>query len=77
MCTELMKLVDWVLEILPEIEAARPGSPEGREALCNLNIGKMKAELLLQYCRDSSKLYLVSISSEKLTVMLSTFWDPQ
>ena len=64
MCTELMKLVDRVSEILPEIEAARPGSPEGREALCNLNNGKMKAELLLQYCRESSKLYLVSISSE-------------
>ncbi|XP_022979006.1 U-box domain-containing protein 5-like [Cucurbita maxima] len=58
MCTELMKLVDRVLEILPEIEAARPGSPEGREALCNLNIGMKKAELVLQYCRDSSKLYL-------------------
>ncbi|XP_023533238.1 U-box domain-containing protein 5-like [Cucurbita pepo subsp. pepo] len=58
MCTELMKLVDRVLEVLPEIEAARPGSPEGREALCNLNIGMKKAELVLQYCRDSSKLYL-------------------
>lgn len=69
MCTELMKLVDRVLEVLPEIEAARPGSPEGREALCNLNIGMKKAELVLQYCRDSSKLYLVSITSEKQTCL--------
>lgn len=65
MCTELMKLVDRVSEILPEIEAARPGSPEGRQALCNLNDGKMKAELLLQYCRDSSKLYL-ALTGDKI-----------
>ncbi|XP_022136490.1 U-box domain-containing protein 5 isoform X2 [Momordica charantia] len=58
MCTELMELVGRVSKILPAIEAARPGSPEGREALCDLNNGIEKAGLLLQYCRESSKLYL-------------------
>lgn len=73
MCTELMELVGRVSKILPAIEAARPGSPEGREALCDLNNGIEKAGLLLQYCRESSKLYLVGISSEKQTFMWSTF----
>lgn len=68
-----MELVGRISKILPEIEAARPGSPEGREALCDLNSGIEKAGLLLQYCQESSKLYLVSVSSQKHTFMWSKF----
>ncbi|KAL3527113.1 hypothetical protein ACH5RR_011769 [Cinchona calisaya] len=57
MCTELIKLVDNVSKILPETEAARPRST-GITNLCSLKTTIYKAKLLLQHCRDSSKLYL-------------------
>ncbi|XP_061342351.1 U-box domain-containing protein 5-like [Gastrolobium bilobum] len=58
MCVELMKLVDRILRIFPNIEAARPRSTSGIESLCLLNNAIDKAKLLLQYCSDCSKLYL-------------------
>ncbi|KAF8018287.1 hypothetical protein BT93_H3247 [Corymbia citriodora subsp. variegata] len=58
LCVELMKLVDKVSIILPEIEATRPRCSAGLEALCLLNRGIEKAHLLLQHCGESSKLYL-------------------
>ncbi|KAK3017153.1 hypothetical protein RJ639_007828 [Escallonia herrerae] len=58
MCTELMKLVDRVGKIFPDIEAARPRCSSGIQALCLLNGGMEKAKLLIQYCSESSKLYL-------------------
>ncbi|KAK8481300.1 hypothetical protein V6N13_044056 [Hibiscus sabdariffa] len=58
MCTELRKLVDRILRIFPEIEAARPRCSSGIKALCSLNNAIEKAKLLLQYCSESSKLYL-------------------
>lgn len=61
MCTELRKFVDRILEIFPEIEAARPRCSSGIKALCSLNNALERARLLLQYCNESSKLYLVCI----------------
>ncbi|TKY55830.1 U-box domain-containing protein 5 [Spatholobus suberectus] len=58
MCTELRKLVDRILRIFPRIEAARPRSTLGIEALCLLNKAVDKAKQLLLYCSESSKLYL-------------------
>ncbi|CAN6680349.1 unnamed protein product [Malus baccata var. baccata] len=58
MCTELLRLVDRISRILPEIEAARPRCSTGIQALCLLNRGMEKAKLLLQNCSESSKLYL-------------------
>ncbi|KAI4314838.1 hypothetical protein L6164_027706 [Bauhinia variegata] len=58
MCTELMKLVDRISRILPDIEAARPRCSSGIQALCLLNSAIDKAKLLLQYCCESTKLYL-------------------
>lgn len=58
MCSELMRLVDEVVNIFPEIEAARPRCSSGLQALCSLNIAIEKAKLLLLYCSESSKLYL-------------------
>ncbi|KAF2577215.1 hypothetical protein F2Q68_00006097 [Brassica cretica] len=51
----LKKLVDRVMKIFPEIEAARPGSST---AIQTLNKALEKAKLLLQYCSESSKLYM-------------------
>ncbi|KAJ7953016.1 RING-type E3 ubiquitin transferase [Quillaja saponaria] len=58
MCTELMKLVDSVSRILPNIEAARPRCSSGLQSLCLLNQTLDKAKLHLQYCCESSRLYL-------------------
>ncbi|CAN6817898.1 unnamed protein product [Brassica oleracea] len=55
MCLALKKLVDRVMKIFPEIEAARPGSST---AIQTLNKALEKAKLLLQYCSESSKLYM-------------------
>ncbi|CAK7339585.1 unnamed protein product [Dovyalis caffra] len=57
-CTELLKLVDRVSKIFPEIEAARPRCSSGIQALCLLNNALEKAKQHLQYCCESSKLYL-------------------
>lgn len=58
MCLELNNLVDRVMSIFPDIENARPGSSSGIQTLCLLNKGLVKAKLLLQYCSESSKLYM-------------------
>ncbi|XP_031255047.1 U-box domain-containing protein 5 isoform X1 [Pistacia vera] len=58
MCTELMKLVERTANIFPQIEAARPRCSSGIQALCLLNNAIEKAKLILQYCSESSKLYL-------------------
>ncbi|KAG4179251.1 hypothetical protein ERO13_A10G095500v2 [Gossypium hirsutum] len=58
MCTELRKFVDRIMNIFPEIEAARPRCSLGIKALCSLNSAIERAKLLLQYCSESSKLYL-------------------
>ncbi|XVF62046.1 hypothetical protein PTKIN_Ptkin08bG0185700 [Pterospermum kingtungense] len=58
MCTELRKLVERIIRIFPEIESARPRCSSGIKALCSLNSAIDKAKLLLQYCSESSKLYL-------------------
>ncbi|KAE8707733.1 hypothetical protein F3Y22_tig00110377pilonHSYRG00299 [Hibiscus syriacus] len=58
MFMELRKSVDRILRIFPEIEAARPRCSSGIKALCSLNNAIEKAKLLLQYCSESSKLYL-------------------
>ncbi|CAN6825326.1 unnamed protein product [Brassica oleracea] len=57
-CLALKNLVDRVMKIFPEIEAARPGSTTGIQTLCLLNKALEKAKLLLQYCSESSKLYM-------------------
>ncbi|KAL1541855.1 U-box domain-containing protein 5-like isoform X1 [Salvia divinorum] len=58
MCSELFKVVVRVSKNFPEIEAARPRCSSGIEALCLLNNGITKAKSLLQYCSESSVLYL-------------------
>lgn len=58
MCTELRKFVERIAKVFPEIEAARPGCSSGVQALCLLNNAIENAKSLLQYCSESSKLYL-------------------
>ncbi|KAE8662869.1 RAD-like 6 [Hibiscus syriacus] len=58
MCTELRTFVDRIVKIFPEIEEARPRCSVVIKALCSLNGVIERAKLLLQYCSESSKLYL-------------------
>ncbi|KAM0944246.1 putative U box domain, armadillo-like helical, Zinc finger, RING/FYVE/PHD-type [Dioscorea sansibarensis] len=57
-CHELMKVLDRIYCVLPEIELARPGCQSGIQELCSLNNAVEKAMLLLRHCTESSKLYL-------------------
>ncbi|XP_009405766.2 U-box domain-containing protein 45-like isoform X1 [Musa acuminata AAA Group] len=54
----LHTFVGKVLEIFPFIEAARPRSKSGIQALCSLHVALDKAKSLLQHCSECSKLYL-------------------
>ncbi|XP_027359749.1 U-box domain-containing protein 5-like isoform X2 [Abrus precatorius] len=65
MCIELMKLMDRISKIFPEIEAARPRCSSGIESLCLLNNAIGKAKLLLQHCSECSKLYL-AVTAESI-----------
>ncbi|KAK9749634.1 hypothetical protein RND81_02G139800 [Saponaria officinalis] len=56
-CKPLLRLVEKISCIIPEIEAARPGSSQGMQALCLLHKANDRAKELIQNC-DSSKLYL-------------------
>ncbi|XP_040370183.1 U-box domain-containing protein 5 isoform X2 [Rosa chinensis] len=58
MCIQLWKLVERISKIFPDIEAARPRCSTGIQALCMLNRAIEKAKQLVQYCSESSKLYL-------------------
>ncbi|KAM7251852.1 hypothetical protein ACFE04_023735 [Oxalis oulophora] len=58
MCKLLSDVYCQILTILPNLEAARPRSKSGLQALCSLHIALEKAKNVLQYCSESSKLYL-------------------
>ncbi|CAN6446698.1 unnamed protein product [Victoria cruziana] len=58
MCVELKRIVDRVILVLPSLESARPGFMSGIQSLCSLNLEIEKAKTLIQYCSESSKLYL-------------------
>lgn len=58
MCSVLSGIVCKILEIFPVLEAARPGSRSGIQALCAVHVALEKAKNLLQHCSDCSKLYL-------------------
>ncbi|KAI3747272.1 hypothetical protein L6452_09726 [Arctium lappa] len=58
MCTELMKLVDRIDKIFPEIEAARPRCSSGIQSLLLLITAIDKAKSLVRNCSESSNLYL-------------------
>lgn len=58
MCSSLIKVVERILRIRPQIEQSRPGSSYGIQSLCSLNTGLDKANSLFNHCADCSKLYL-------------------
>ncbi|KAL7610485.1 U-box domain-containing protein 45 [Lactuca sativa] len=58
MCTTLSFIYVKVLGIFPDLEAARPRSTSGIQALCSLHIALEKTKTILQHCAECSKLYL-------------------
>ncbi|VFQ93261.1 unnamed protein product [Cuscuta campestris] len=58
MCKSLYVVYAKVLGIFPELEAARPRSTTGIQALCALHIALEKIKNILQHCAECSKLYL-------------------
>lgn len=58
MCTQLLRLVDRISTIIPEIEAAKPRCSSGIKALSLLHEAVEKAKILVHKCCESSKLYL-------------------
>ncbi|KAK6160386.1 hypothetical protein DH2020_003767 [Rehmannia glutinosa] len=58
MCKSLCGVYVKVLAIFPDLEAARPRSTSGIQALCALHIALEKTKNILQHCAECSKLYL-------------------
>ncbi|XP_073147095.1 U-box domain-containing protein 6-like [Henckelia pumila] len=58
MCKSLRAVYAKVFAIFPNIEATRPRSTSGIQALCALHIALEKANAILQHCAECSKLYL-------------------
>ncbi|OWM76199.1 hypothetical protein CDL15_Pgr009845 [Punica granatum] len=58
MCKTLSIRYCKILAIFPELEAARPRSKSGIQALCLLHVALEKAKNVLQHCAECSKLYL-------------------
>ncbi|URE10153.1 U-box domain-containing protein [Musa troglodytarum] len=67
MCKQLSKIVYKVLGIFPVLEAARPRSKSGIQALCSVHVAIDKAKGLLQHCSECSKLYL-AITADSILV---------
>ncbi|KAL1828674.1 hypothetical protein DCAR_0207918 [Daucus carota subsp. sativus] len=58
MCKILSAIYGKVFAIFPDLEAARPRSTSGIQALCSLHIALEKTKNVLQHCAECSKLYL-------------------
>ncbi|KAL7586268.1 U-box domain-containing protein 45 [Lactuca sativa] len=58
MCKTLSLIYIKVLTVFPELEASRPRSTSGIQALCSLHIALEKTKTLLQHCTECSKIYL-------------------
>uniref|UniRef100_A0A7N0UWP8 RING-type E3 ubiquitin transferase n=1 Tax=Kalanchoe fedtschenkoi TaxID=63787 RepID=A0A7N0UWP8_KALFE len=58
MCQVLSSMYCKVFGIFPVIEAARPRSTSGIQALCSLHLALERAKSTLKHCSECSKLYL-------------------
>ncbi|KAJ3678151.1 hypothetical protein LUZ60_001954 [Juncus effusus] len=67
MYNTLHPIVCKVIGIFPLIEASRPRSKSGIQALCSLHVSLDRAKALLMHCADCSKLYL-AITSDSIIV---------
>ncbi|PON82818.1 Beta-catenin [Trema orientale] len=67
MCKTLSTIYCKIMPIFPSLEAARPRSKSGIQALCSLHVALEKAKNVLQHCSECSKLYLAITGDSVLT----------
>ncbi|KAF4378800.1 U-box domain-containing protein 6-like [Cannabis sativa] len=67
MCRTLSSIYCKILPIFPSLEASRPRSKSGIQALCSLHVALEKAKNVLQHCSECSKLYLAITGDSVLT----------
>eukprot|EP00249_Psilotum_nudum_P019516 c27289_g1_i6 orf=1092-2807(-) len=70
---KLAQLVHKVIGIFPSLEAVQPRK-SGMQALCGLHLAIDKTKSLIQYCTDSSKLYL-AITGDSVLVKFEKVKD--
>ncbi|KAM2745352.1 hypothetical protein PS2_021096 [Malus domestica] len=58
LCKALSGIYCKIMSIFPSLEAARPRSKSGIQALCSLHVALEKSKNVLQHCAECSKLYL-------------------
>ncbi|XP_048430637.1 U-box domain-containing protein 6-like isoform X2 [Pyrus x bretschneideri] len=58
LCKALSAIYCKIMSIFPSLEAARPRSKSGIQALCSLHVAPEKSKNVLQHCVECSKLYL-------------------
>lgn len=58
MCKTLSAIYCKIMSVFPSLEAARPRSKSGIQALCSLHVALEKSKNVLQHCSECSKLYL-------------------
>ncbi|XP_061338712.1 U-box domain-containing protein 45-like isoform X2 [Gastrolobium bilobum] len=58
MCKGLSAIYCKIFSLFPSLEAARPRSKSGIQALCSLHVALEKAKNVLRHCSECSKLYL-------------------
>ncbi|KAH0916001.1 hypothetical protein HID58_030447 [Brassica napus] len=58
MCNALSVIYCKIMSVFPSLEAARPRSKSGIQALCSLHVVLEKVKNILRHCTESSKLYL-------------------
>ncbi|KAL5537322.1 hypothetical protein UlMin_044719 [Ulmus minor] len=67
MCKKLSAIYCKIMSIFPSLEAARPRSKSGIQALCSVHVALEKTKNVLQHCSECSKLYLAITGDSVLT----------
>ncbi|KAL5556891.1 hypothetical protein UlMin_039127 [Ulmus minor] len=72
MCKKLSAIYCKIMSIFPSLEAARPRSKFGIQALCSVHVALEKTKNVLQHCSECSKLCLPCNSCIILTMQVIT-----
>ncbi|KAL5562892.1 hypothetical protein UlMin_032639 [Ulmus minor] len=76
-CKKLSVIYCKIMSIFPYLEAARPRSKSGIQALCSVHVALEKTKNVLQHCFECSKLYLAITGDYVLTKFEKARCAPQ